>query len=539
METFTQVFGALLLFVYQCFDRVMINAYLSALTRPENVVYFFRQVRKVPRLTKQVLAQPTTAYQAWVEAFAKQQQLPLQWAERGVRKEDAVRPYLEQMEKRGAFGVYFIMKSLETAPTFRVLEPKRPTADPNYTILKRHASRYTHYYFYLRDPELGPLLIRIGSFLPFTAACWLNGHGFIERELRQAGVGFKKHDNAIAQCADPAALQAAADRLSSELIRQRLDHWLEQLGPRFSEQERAAMGLERFYALIQVEYCRNFVFRHGSALRRLHQRSCELGLWRLSADKISVIFGQRLTRRLKGKLQTTLERMQHGAHVLRAYCRGGFLKQYEKLGAFLRQELVANNLADFGLKKGLDHLEAARRKFAAALDRFAQHQAALMDVHVEHELLAELARPALQGRTKVAGIKLHDARLMRLMELLLQAGVGGAGFSAAQLHRELLERLELTAADYSLTQLRYDLRKLKVQGLIVRQGKSYRYELSERGRKAIALLVLLHKRVCGPLADSLFGQRPSAASASGQGKMEAAYHKADRAIGAIIRLLAA
>ena len=98
METFTQVFGALLLFVYQCFDRVMINAYLSALTRPENVVYFFRQVRKVPRLTKQVLAQPTTAYQAWVEAFAKQQQLPLQWAERGVRKEDAVRPYLEQME---------------------------------------------------------------------------------------------------------------------------------------------------------------------------------------------------------------------------------------------------------------------------------------------------------------------------------------------------------------------------------------------------------------------------------------------------------
>lgn len=301
------------------------------------------------------------------------------------------------------------------------------------------------------------------------------------------------------------------------------------------------MGLERFYALIQVEYCRNFIFRHGAPLRRLHQRACELGLWRLSADKISVIFGQRLTRRLKGKLQTTLERMGHGAHVFRAYCRGGFLKQYEKLSTFLRHELVANNLADFGLKKGLGQLGAVRQKFAAVLDRFARHQAALMDVHVDHELLEELARPVWQGRTKVAGIKLHQVRLMRLMELLLQAGVGAAGFRTAQLYRELLERLELSAGDYSLTQLRYDLRKLKVHGLLERQGKSYRYQLTERGRKALALLVLLRQRVCGPLAGSLFVHRPNPTTASGSSpsKLETAYAKADRAIGEIIQLLAA
>jgi hypothetical protein len=29
METFTRLFGSLLLFVYHCFDRMMINGYLS------------------------------------------------------------------------------------------------------------------------------------------------------------------------------------------------------------------------------------------------------------------------------------------------------------------------------------------------------------------------------------------------------------------------------------------------------------------------------------------------------------------------------
>jgi hypothetical protein len=38
METFTKLFGSLLLFVYHCFDRVVIHGYLSGLSRPGQVV---------------------------------------------------------------------------------------------------------------------------------------------------------------------------------------------------------------------------------------------------------------------------------------------------------------------------------------------------------------------------------------------------------------------------------------------------------------------------------------------------------------------
>ena len=52
METFTQLFGDLLAFVYHCFDRIVIYGYLSGLSRPERVVNFFHQVVGVPMVSR-------------------------------------------------------------------------------------------------------------------------------------------------------------------------------------------------------------------------------------------------------------------------------------------------------------------------------------------------------------------------------------------------------------------------------------------------------------------------------------------------------
>src|ERR1700689_1833003 len=179
METFTKLFGSLLLFVYHCFDRIVINGYLTNLSRPEQVVYFFRQVLEIPAVCKEVLSQRTNDYRNWVEAFARNHGTPIEWAEKGVRKEDYVLPALRRMEKRNAFGVYFIFKSMEQGRTFRISMPKFPTQDPNYRILAHQRSRFTHYYFYIRDETLGPIVLRVPSFFPFHPTSWLNGHSFI------------------------------------------------------------------------------------------------------------------------------------------------------------------------------------------------------------------------------------------------------------------------------------------------------------------------------------------------------------------------
>ena len=93
MELFTKLFGNLLVFVYHCFDRIVIHGYLSALSRPEQVVHFFRQVVGVAVVSKDILSQRTADYQNWVEAFARNHHTPIEWAAKGARKEDYVRPW--------------------------------------------------------------------------------------------------------------------------------------------------------------------------------------------------------------------------------------------------------------------------------------------------------------------------------------------------------------------------------------------------------------------------------------------------------------
>ena len=89
MELFTRLFGDLLTFVYHCFDRIVIHGYLSGLSRPEQVVYFVRQVLGIPVVSKEALSQRTDDYRNWVEAFVRNHKIPMEWAEKGLRKTTA------------------------------------------------------------------------------------------------------------------------------------------------------------------------------------------------------------------------------------------------------------------------------------------------------------------------------------------------------------------------------------------------------------------------------------------------------------------
>src|ERR1700738_308494 len=538
MEEFIQLFGNLLAFVYHCFDRIMIHGYLSGLSRPEQVVYFVRQVLGLPVVSKEVLRQRTADYRDWVEAYARNHKIPIEWAEKGVRKEDYVFPALRRLVKKNAYGVYFIFKSMEQGRTFRISIPKYPTQDPNYRILAHQRSRFTHYYFYIRDEVLGPIILRVASFFPFHATYWLNGHSFLEQELNRSQVGFRKNDNAFLAVDDVAALQAAADRLSPAIIRERLDYWTLILGPKFSAKERKRINLSRFYAISQIEYCRNFIFKRHFPIHKLFERSCELGLWRLTSNKISAIFGQRLHRRLSGKLATVIDQIEHGHHVFRAYFKHAFLKQYEKFSTFLRNELCSNNLNDFGLKKGLDHLQAVREKFQTITSHFASFQAQWLNVHVDFPLLQRIALPITIGSVRYPGIKIHDRRVIRLLEVLLHGSTHVGGWTAKEIHQSVLTTFGLSEPSYGLNQLRYDLRKLKGHRLLERDGSRYAYRLTSKGVQVALLFLFFHKRLCGPLANSRFHRRPDPQNRP-DSRLEAAYHRADNAIQNIVDLLAA
>jgi hypothetical protein len=538
METFRKLFGSLLALVYHCFDRIVIQGYLPLLTREAHIVHFFRDVHGVYPITKPALEQRTKEYQHWVEAFARNHRVPLQWPEKdmkkkGLRQEDFVR-YLLAMERRKRFGVYFIFKVMEKGPTFRSCLPKYPTDDPDYRILRRKWSPYTHYYFYIRDEVLGPMILCVGSFLPFQTRYWINGHSFIANELQRQGIRFRKDDN----LSDPQALQAAADRWSAEVIRPRLDYWTWVLGPKFSKKDHAAIPVRREYSLNQVEYALHVVFRRLFPIHKIFERSAELGVFCLTADKIAQIFGVRKHKRLRGKLHSMLEKLDHGHPVLRIYGKSLLARLYEKFSTFLRLEVCVNRLKDLGLNKGLQNLDALRNKLVVVTDRLADLEGELLNVHVDFPLFQRLALPVASGNSKIPGIKIHDTRMMRLMEVLLHGGSQLNGWRSVQIWEAVRSAFALSPQAYTLNQLRYDLRKMKGHGLLQRVGQHYAYRLTEKGTRVAALFVLFHKRICGPLANSLFHHRP-ASSSTPPAKIEIAYHKADAAIQNLIDQVAA
>jgi hypothetical protein len=109
--------------------------------------------------------------------------------------------------------------------------------------------------------------------------------------------------------------------------------------------------------------------------------------------------------------------------------------------------------------------------------------------------LAALAAPTLIEQRRVPGLKLHDDRVIRL----LYPGGFVCNWTSRELHTRVVARHHLARDEYRLSQLRYDLSKLRAKGLIERIGKTRRYRLTPAGLKLGVVLVKLRMRLLGPL----------------------------------------
>ena len=508
MESINTVFTKAIKFQYHCFDRIVINCYILHLLWEANIVHFFKKVNKVKKITKEVMQQRTKCYRQWVESYAKNRKIPIVWPEKEKgkpkRKEDQVLPFQQKAQRKSHFGVYYIIKSMEQGITYRISKPKFPTKDENHMILKKTFQRYTFYYFYLIDPVLGPMSLKIGSYFPFPAMAYLNGHSFIAERLKKKNKRFTKNDNAFLSIEHPEVLQQVADELSPEIITERLNYWTFVLGPKFSKHEREEMNLDRSYSLAQVEYCKNIIFYQHFPITRLFQSACQLGLLLLQASSISRLFGKRITKRIKGKLQHTLEKSGQGYFVLRSYFKNGFVKQYIKFSNYLRTEATSNNLPDLGIRKSLGNLPVIKKTLADIVDRYLHHQCSVMQATPETLASDTLTQPVFKGKTRIPGISIKDKRTHRVMKTLLHLSATAIPLTNKSLYTRLLEMHALSESEYSFSQLRYDMRKLIAHGIVKRIGKSYTYCLTDSGVKISASMVILNEKIFTPAFSGSF-----------------------------------
>src|SRR5215207_10638082 len=499
VDRLSEVFGERVQFQYTCLDRIVLHGYLTGLQRPGQLVHFFHDVVGIECIEPKVLLGRTTAYRDWVDRYTVGQGIPVLAAPKGVRKEELVRPYYGKLGPQE--GIACVLTSLENNRTFISYAPQRTprSGDTTYRRIETGRKRFLHLYWYVWDPVMGPMSLRVSTYLPFKITAYLNGHHFASQRLRQAGVGLYQQDNAILRVADPVALQAAADALTPAVLQERCDYWAAKLAPSFSPAERAAVDLRYRYSLAQIELATDVIFAEPSPLRALFRRAVELGLLLGGADRTSHLFGRQITSRYGRKLQTVLDRRNEGHPVLRAYYQTSFVKQYEKAETLLRTETCVNDPYHLNVGRRLKNLPTLVERMAETNQRFLDVQAELLASTVDQGELARLAQPVQIGTRRVPGLRLQDDRVLRLLDVLLHPGNLVADWTSRDILARLLSRHRLAETDYRLSQLRYDLGKLRAHGFVERIGRTRRYRLTAHGLKLGILLVKLRTRLLGPI----------------------------------------
>src|SRR3954454_10648443 len=478
---------------YACFDRILLNGVIQVLQNPACVVGFLKEKRQAARVTPAYFRTISTDYHHFVQAFAEKRHVEILMPPKGVRREEWVEPYYQQL--RGQTGIAVILKARENAR----VAVSFPRQGDHVELLNRFVQQY---YFYLQDPDFGRMFVRVCPYFPFSARICLNGHEWLACRLRAEGIAFEQCANAFRTCSDPARLQELSDQFSAAHIEACAHRWLAQLVPFFTDRERRQEGFGYRLFVSQVEYCTNLVFDNRAALDRLHDRLLDLNRSIGHPDKIALIFGRRITQRTDAGLKTQILDHNLGQPVIRSEYKSSSIKQYVRDHLILRTETTSYHTPDLGVNKGVEHLPELRQTMAARNDRYLEVQQDVLETFVDRGQLEQLRQATVSpsGR-RTPGLKLDDPRLLAVLQALtcfaLLAGRGR--FRTTDLHPEVAEALGRTPATYTLGHLRYALRKLRGKGLVERVPGTQSYRLPSEGYRNAVLYLKLFPRIYAPL----------------------------------------
>ncbi len=484
-------------FQYSCFDRMLLNAVVQPMQQPARIVGFLDKCRQVPSITKAYFRSVSEDYHRFVARLAATHRVQIVQPPKGVRREDWVEPFYQRLGTR--FGIAVILKSRENAR----IAVSYPTASGGNRI-EVYTRFVWQYYFYVRDQDWGRMFLRICPYFPFNARICVNQHEWLARRLREEGVFFRKAANAFVQCSKPDRLQQLADSLTPSDLEVPLQGWLRERVPFYASDDPNRLT-DFAYRLFcsQVEYCTNLVFKERAALDRVADRLLDLNRSIGRPDKLSTIFGHRITTAYRGGLKTRIADHHLGNPVIRSEYKDSSVKQYVRDHVLLRNEATSYNTRDLGVGKSIRNLPQLRRVMHGINDRYLAIQQDVLETYVDRGQLARLRQPTItaSGR-RTPGLKLDDPRLLAVMQALtcfVHLSRGGR-FRTRDLHQRAAETLGLTTATYRLSQLRYDLAKLRAKGLVVKVPKTQSYRLTPQGFRICILFLKLFHRVYAPFS---------------------------------------
>jgi hypothetical protein len=504
-DEFSRRYAELMESSYDCMDRIVINAYNPLLQQAGGFRFWWRQWKGSDEgLETTQLMRIAGRYGKRVRAYAQAHQIPVIECDREVRKHELAQAHLPP---EATFqGVFLILVSRFSAPIWEVQSSKEGKV---LNLMRRYAF-VKQYWFHILDPEWGHLTIRISPHPPFGAQIFLNGHEYVARHAKRAGLDFEKESNCFTKIGDAAALAQIADTLDSPStigqLRQVCERWIYSTCLHFalSATEQSQTHFQYQYAVYQVELSRNLIFRKGGQMEQLFESLVERLRPALTLERIKTIFGsKRRPFRHRGKksprLEAVVETPTYSLTIFKLHFGSLTLKVYSKGERTLRFEVIVHNTKQLPVKRSLDHFAGLIAYLRPILTRFLNTLHAVDAAFISDDWLDRLPTSTQFGQARVAGIHLDQPRMRIVLQAVLALAPRPDGFAAADLASKVRELAGPAAAHYASRQAAYDLKKLRAKQLVQKLGNSHKYAPTASGLSALAALTLLREKVIKPV----------------------------------------
>ncbi|OED35016.1 hypothetical protein AB833_31670 [Chromatiales bacterium (ex Bugula neritina AB1)] len=362
-----------------------------------------------------------------------------------------------------------------------------------------------HFYFYIYDKDFGPLFIKFCSYFPFGVKLCINGHEWLKCQLDKRGITYEALDNGIESCEVPKRVQQIADSLDEQKIEALFRKWLKRLPHPFTAQQRA-QNYRYQLSILQAEFALTQVLDRPLSGREFFEQVIRENLDLGRPDKVQLIFDRRIIRTTPGQFRTRVL-TQGVVPTLHVDYKRSKIKQYHKEERALRTETTINDTKDFKVGRLLRNLGQLRQIGFDANRRLLRVQTLSHNCLIGQERFEQLTQPIKVEEQRASALRFGDPRVFALMLALCQFGLIPEGLRHANLRPAVASLLGLKPGKYSQGQMTYDLRRLRLHGLIERIPGTHRYRLTEEGTMASQFYTRLHKRLFRP-ALSCNGDEP-------------------------------
>ncbi len=504
MTLLTERYAAQIAGVLSCFDRIVITGTLPGVCYAVGMATYLHahgiRVFDYPRFAEPLRDE----IRQNAEQIARENGLEIEFIRsvHAFRKEDRIRTILQQRGNQP--GLVHIFSAMEPCPAFTPWHDKATGK----TTLRYKDGKCLHYYFYFIDPEFGLCYLRVPTWVPFRLQFYCNGHNWLAGQLQQAGLAFQQLDNTFSNIADFSRAQALADAFPIDHLHHALDGFAARYCPVASQ-----FGTTYHWSVMQAEYATDIVFHRQADLRPLYETLVRTAIHAVKADHIATFLGRKLTGNYADELGNDFHTRIEGTR-LKHHMGPVSIKLYDKQGLVLRIETTVNDVSFFRHHRTVEHrdrttetklapmqktiysLAPLRELLLAANRRYLAFLSDLTDPSAGVQQVERLAQPVRQEDRSYRGFNLFNSDDLALFIALVRGEWQISGFRNASLRRVLSDR--------SGPQVSRLLKRLHLHGLIKKIGHTYKYYLTETGRRvALTALKLRHLVVIPSLAEPL------------------------------------